>query len=390
MSMEAETKGKGMTYGKITDPELARLRERIGNIVHPYRYHEAASKDAIRHFTDGIGDDNPLWRDETYGRKTRHGDIIAPPCFLYSVHWPAGGGGLPGVHGYHSGNDWEFYKTIHLDDTITVQVIPGDIVEKKRSNFAGRSVISYTDSIYRNQNSEIVAKSTGWSVRAERQASKEKGKFAHISKYRYSPEELQAIEDAYDREEIRGSTPRFWEDVNEGDELVPVVKGPLNLTDLHAYIAGTLGGSAGGRGGAHKFGILYRRRHPAWAYTDPETGAVDIPEMVHASDGMADEIGIPLAYDYGCQRPCWAGHLVTNWMGDDGFLKRLYVRLTSFNMLGDTTWCKGKVSRKYVEGEEHLVELELKGENQRGEDNFTGSATVLLPYRGYKPLMAPR
>jgi len=28
----------------------------------------------------------------------------------------------------------------------------------------------------------------------------------------------------------------------------------------------------------------------------------------------AQEIGIPGAYDYGCQRISWLGNLITNWM----------------------------------------------------------------------------
>ena len=66
-------------------------------------------------------------------------------------------------------------------------------------------------------------------------------------------------------------------------------------------------------------------------------------------------------------------------MGDDGFLKRLYAELRRFNIIPDTTWIKGKVTRKYVENGEHLVDIECWGENQRGEITMPGHATVVLP-----------
>ncbi len=112
---------------------------------------------------------------------------------------------------------------------------------------------------------------------------------------------------------------------------------------------------------------------------DSKTGIIDVPELVHMEDTRAKEIGIPGAYDYGCQRISWLGNLVTNWMGDDGFLKKLRAELRRFNVIGDTTWLKGKVTNKYIEDDEHLVDIECWAENQRGEVTMPGTATVRLP-----------
>ena len=73
----------------------------------------------------------------------------------------------------------------------------------------------------------------------------------------------------------------------------------------------------------------------------------------------AESAGLPGSYDYGCQRCCWMGHLLTNWMGDDGFLTKMYVELRLFNVVGDTTWCRGKVIAKREESDERLVDLEI-------------------------------
>ena len=72
---------------------------------------------------------------------------------------------------------------------------------------------------------------------------------------------------------------------------------------------------------------------------------------------------------------------MTNWMGDDGFLKRLSGRCRKMIAFGDTTWIRGKVSGKSMEGNEALVECDLRGENQRGEVTTTGQAVVRLPSR---------
>ena len=46
-------------------------------------------------------------------------------------------------------------------------------------------------------------------------------------------DEIAAIEEQYASEGPRGAEPRFWEDVNEGDTVGPIVKGPLTVTDAN-------------------------------------------------------------------------------------------------------------------------------------------------------------
>lgn len=363
------------SHAIITDEMLARLRERIGKEWRPEKpwFNELASRDAIRHFAHGIGDDNPLWCDAEYARHTRWGGIIAPPGFLNSVYWPIGTwGGLPGIHAFHSGNDWEWSRPVYEDDRISFSETLTDVLEKS-SRYARRIVIQVSETAYRNQREEVVARAKGWCVRAERGAAREMGKYAHISRYRYTPEELRRIEQDYEREERRGAKPRYWEEVQVGEELAPVVKGPLSVRDIIAWSIGA--GSYFLR--AHRLAVDYRRRHPGVAMA----GTEDVPELVHFEDSPAQEISIGAAYDYGPQRVSWLSHLLTNWMGDDAFLKRLYVELRRFNLIGDTTWCQGKVTRRYREGDKFLVDLDIWAENQRGEVTAPGRATVLLPSR---------
>ncbi len=39
----------------------------------------------------------------------------------------------------------------------------------------------------------------------------------------------------------RGAAPLYWEDVDVGDAVPPVVKGPLTITDIVAWYAATQG-----------------------------------------------------------------------------------------------------------------------------------------------------
>ncbi|MBI2907122.1 MAG: MaoC family dehydratase N-terminal domain-containing protein [Chloroflexi bacterium] len=363
-------------HARITDEMIESLRSRIGLDLRVPIFNEVATKDAIRHWCQGMGDDNPLYLDTDYASKTRYGCIIAPPCWLYSVHWPGGLVGLPGIHGFHSGNDWEWFIPIKVNDQIIAQRKLYDVVEKP-SRFAGRLVIVYTKVKYFNPRDELISTSIGWSVRTERQASQEKGKYAEIRKATYTPEELRAIEDASEAEEIRGANRCYWEDVKIGDEMGPIIKGPLTMRDIIAWTIGN--GSPFMR--AHRYALRYRRRHPAVEMIDRTTGQVDVPELVHMEDTRAGEIGIPGAYDYGSQRMSWLGHLLSNWQGDDGATRKLHGELRMFNVIGDTQWIRGKITRKYVEKDEHLVDCDISCTNQRGEVTAPGNATLALPSR---------
>jgi hypothetical protein len=68
-------------------------------------------------------------------------------------------------------------------------------------------------------------------------------------------------------------------------------------------------------------------------------------------------------------------------MGDAAFLKRVRTEMRRFNTMGDSTWCSGTVTRKYEKDGFALVDIEIKGENQRKEVTTPGLATVMLPSR---------
>ena len=176
-------------HAVVTPEILERARSRIGKTWKPSEpwFNTLASKDAISHFCNGIGDRNPLYRDENYAKKTKWGHIMAPPCFLYSIYWPVGQGGMmPGIHAWGSGNIWEWYKVIHEGDEFTFEVTLLS-VEEKKSRMAGKSFISKDETMYKNQRGEVVAKAIGWSVLAERAAAGGGDKYRDIQRAQYKP-----------------------------------------------------------------------------------------------------------------------------------------------------------------------------------------------------------
>src|SRR5438034_920342 len=149
----------------------------------------------------------------------------------------------------------------------------------------------------------------GW----QRDAARELGKYRTFEPHRYAPGEIERIRRAYADEAIRGATPRHWEDVEVGELLPTVVKGPLTVTSVIAFVQGW--GSLYVR--AHGLAFDLFERHPALGIEN-EFGVPEPPERVHWDEDLARAVGVPAPYDYGPERVAWLGHLVTNWMGDAG------------------------------------------------------------------------
>jgi len=373
--VQKETK---LSEGRITKEALEELKSRVGKKFKIDPFNTLVSKDSIRHFVDGIGDVNPLYRDEEYARKTRYGKLVAPPSWLYSIFPTWIPQGLRGVHAFHSGNDWTFYRPIFEGDTITPECTFTHF-DKKKSQFAGQIIIVHYDDNFFNQHGELVANAKAWSVRAERHASREKGKYAKIElPHPWTPKELEEIERQALEEEIRGEQPRFWEDVKEGEELFPLIKGPLGITDMIAWCIG----AAPVKLKAHGAALRDYKRHPAWAFRDRHTGALEPSFAVHYNIEAAKSVGVPYPYDVGAQRNQWLIQHLTNWMGDEGWLKKCYAEYRRFIYLSDVVWLRGKVAKKYIDGDgEHCVDIETWAQNQRGENVMPGHSTVALPIR---------
>ena len=286
--------------------------------------------------------------------------------------------------GFHAGCDVEFMKPIYTGDKISAECIFKSFEGPKESSYADETVIDHFQNQYWNQNGDLIARYRWWVVHFARAKAREKKKHAHIElPHPWTEEQLQQIEQEILSEEIRGSNPRYWEHVEIGDELKPVVKGPLGVTDEIAYVIG--GGVPIPRLQAHGVALRSYHKHPAWAFRDPNTAALEPIFAVHYNRAAANAMGLPHSYDVGVQRHCWAVQLITNWMGDDGWLKRSYTEYNKFVYLSDVVWIKGKVTDKFIDADgDYCVRIERSAINQRHENVMPGYAVVALPSKQNK------
>jgi len=367
--------------GFATDAELKRIRAKIGQkvTINESPHLTEVTRDSIRHWAEATGDRNPLYLDEPYARASRYGGLIAPPCQLYAFSRISIGyrGGLPGVHAFFAGSHWRWHEPIRLGERIAPEVTFKDLVELP-SRFAGRMFKQISLIRFPAGDGHELAQAESWGMRVERSAAREKSKYKKLELAApYTAQQLDEIARIYAEEQCRGAEPRYFEDVAIGQALPQIVRGPYTATTAVAFEQGW--------GGlfikAHGYWFDYLRRHPAAgipnAYNIPEP-----PEAVHWDSALARTVGVPEAYDYGPERISWLATLLTNWIGDDGFLSELYCEVRRFNLIGDLTYCRGKVvSKEDRDARVGTVKLEIEAVDQRGESTAGGWAQVTLPRR---------
>lgn len=343
--------------------------------------HRVATKDLILNNAVGIGDRNPLFRDENYARNTRWGGIIAPPLFPYVICYggPMAGFNVPKSLGSKDrgpfGPRWEFFKPIRVGDSFRVRSGIDSIEDKTSLDGAGpRSFLVSNGKKFINQNDEVVCiqylRELIVILPAGAKGADHAAPMPQLAEYRYTKEELEFIDRMYDEEEIRGAVTRYWEDVSPADELKPVAAGPVTIWDQILETAGR--------------GILaatvreMQQKSPQSVLVDPASGVTHNRGALHVSERVSQLRGHPQVHigrDFTEEVLC---RLVTNWMGDDGFLKVLDTQQGAMIPMGDAIFCRGKVIGKRIENGGHLVDLEIHAETIRGIIPAWGTATVQL------------
>jgi acyl dehydratase len=338
-----------------------------------------ATEDAIRTFCNASGDINPLFLSKDYAQKSIYGGIIAPPHFLSSIAGFTGAGIVRKrqpefvMGGADAGSRAEWFKVIREGDRFTVFDVPSEVIDLTREHTPVQ-FLSRGHRVFKNQRDEVVAIVRGSLIQTLVPMPKENqggGGFKLSQRRRFS---LQEVEDWYhliEKEEIRGASPRFWEDVNVDDQLPPTHH-VFTMMENIAFMVGWGVGSGNWR-------LQMARNKESWGkIVDPETG---LPDFVgpHMTDASAQRMGLPMANCAGIQMYAWLCHLVTNWMGDAGFLKMLEAQYRKPLWLGSMAICKGHVVNKYVEDGKHLVDLQLSLEDHDGNPSIpSASATVEL------------
>ena len=102
---------------------------------------------------------------------------------------------------------------------------------------------------------------------------------------------------------------------------------------------------------------------------------------IHYDQAYASEEEHPDVLVQGPLHGAFVAQMLTDWIGVEGFLKRLTYANRGRAVPGDILTCKGKATGKSEEGGQYMVECEVWEENQRGEVLVSGSAVVILPSR---------
>ena len=133
----------------------------------------------------------------------------------------------------------------------------------------------------------------------------------------------------------------YLEDVKVGDELPPLVKGPIQQIQLTRY-----------------------------------AGASGDFNPIHQDDEFAKAAGMGGVFAHGMLSMGFVAQSLTDWAGA-GSVRKLGVRFTGLVRLKETVTCRGRVLDKGPSG----VDLEVWAENSRGDKVVTGRATLALPSR---------
>lgn len=393
--MERETAG-------ITDEAIDRLRARIG-IAEPHPqppHYRRPDVDAFRHVANAYGDDNPLYTDPDYAAGTVWGGPIAPPVLVGGdtlvgedevteladdVRDLLKGDPLRGVHAFYSASAREWWAPLRPGHRVARRNALVGALDKP-SEFAERAVHEWTAQVFRDDDALLSAQFK-LMIRTERSKARARKKYDAVELASYDDADIERIEAQYAAERPRGADPRWWEDVAEGDEIGPLVKGPLTVTDMVCWHVGMGMGLYGVA--PLRLGAANRRRVPRFYHRDAH-GIPDVMQRVHWDPEFARRSGNPTTFDYGRMRETWLIHLCTDWMGDDAWLWKLDCEFRRFNYVGDTQWLSGTVARRYLaDGGRPAVDLDLTAINQRGEVTTPGHATVLLPSREHGPVRLP-
>ena len=140
------------------------------------------------------------------------------------------------------------------------------------------------------------------------------------------------------------AAPRYWEDVNEGEEL-STLRFPITV---------------------------YRLVMAAGANRDFNA--------IHHNSEFAKASGAPDMYANNMFLQGMWERCVRDYIGLGGVIRKLSgFRMKSFNVVGDTVVVKGHVVRKWLDGTNAYVECEIRSENSRGVTVGPGRVVATMP-----------
>ena len=319
----------------------------------------------IRHWCETLEDGNPLYLDADYARSRGFGGLVAPPGSVmttFSMHfrwpWPPGAK-EPSRHihydikelldlpvGIINKIDVEMGTPLQVGDRVHVSQRLVSISEWKQTR-VGEGHFWVMDRIYRNQRGELVVRERMTAFGYGRQPTTSAGSAASAGTGGgWSP----VVEEVMQGEKTGYRPPQYadrhWEDVQEGTEL-PRLFMPITFTRC-VYLASA----------TRDFSPQHSNREYAQQRSKTKDVFVNTPFNL----GMISRF-------------------LTDWGGPRSTVRRMNMTMRGNICAGDDMILTGKITRKYVENDEHRVDVQIDISTQDGPVTPC-TATLVLPTRG--------
>lgn len=137
-----------------------------------------------------------------------------------------------------------------------------------------------------------------------------------------------------------------FEDINEGDEIPSLTKN-CSTQQLVVWAAGS--------------GDFYQ---------------------IHYDLNFAKSTGLDNIIVHGALKNAFLGQLLHDWVAPGGTVREFGCQYRGMDYPDQDIVCRGVVTKKYQDGAEHIVELDVWTENPQGQKTTPGTARVVLPSRG--------
>gem|GEM_PF-1710789 len=384
------TQGNLPDFDAQMDDLLSASREQLGcSAADIARGATIADWTNISRHLVATGDDNPLYTNFQHAAESWWCGPIAPPGFVLSILVPESVGALyqkpyDAVEMLKRVDLW-WNDHVKLGDRVDAQAAlaaaePGPVIRD-------RATVDLTTRVAYRSGGRTVATATGIVRVHPLQLGKEL--IADRTIHRYSDAEIAHMEAGLAAEQtVRGPVPHWHSAVSIGDQLPPMVRGPVTWSELLTWMIAE--GRPAPAGNLRYRQLLEQpgniRAHAGtdWKFSERNKAREDALSCV--------DVGFPAPSTRGAMMVALATQMLTRWMGDDAFLRHLSVSLDMTVFYGDTLFMGGRVVRKFIQEIDNkkffAVSIEIWGRNQLEQLAFTGRSIVFLPEKGH-PIQLP-
>jgi acyl dehydratase len=315
------------------------------------------SEPLIRHWCEATEDVNPLYLDDEYARSHGFTGIVAPPAMNMTLsipyRWPRSetAEGASPMHftlkklmnlpvGVIVDIETDYLRFIEVGDRLVLSSRLVSISARKKTRM-GEGYFWVIESIARNQRGDVVTRSrtTMFACNPDGRSADDDANSAGFSR---------ATEEALEADRCTHLAPDrtvYWDDVEEGDAL-PTLVMPITVTRC-VYLASA----------TRDFSPHHSNRD----YAQQQVNARDMFLNTPFNTGMLSRFA-------------------TEWGGPESRLRRIKLRMSENVCAGDDMSIDGTVARKSVEGDEHVVEIDVKVSTQHGPA-YGATVTLMLPRR---------